>query len=374
MPEDGGTIRVFVVDDSFFFRRVLTKLLQEETGFQVVGDAKDGIEALEKIRSLRPDVVIMDVEMPRLNGLETLKRLLKEFPVPVIMFSAHTARGTQTALEALALGAVECLAKPSGSSTFGIVKMKEELCEKIKAAAHCALPALSPSPLQAVDIFASGRRFLERLGVKTRREEIPAVHLVGLASSTGGPKTLVELLSALKPSLPAAFLFVQHMSAGFTKALAVRLNRTGVLEVEEAVEGEVLLEGRGYVAPTGRHLQVDGVPGDYRVVFHDGPPRNGVKPAADVLFESLAAKAGARAAGIVLTGMGKDGAAGLSRLRQAGGWTAVQDEASCVVYGMPKAAFSRGAAVFQGTVFDIAQELHKWLEQPTTHPSRGKHG
>jgi len=342
-------IRVLIVDDSFFMRTVLSKLLAETGGIEIVGQARSGKDAIEKNISLEPDVVTLDVEMPEMNGLEALRRMMETRPVPIVMLSAHTETGAEIAVRALEMGAVECVGKPSGSVSVDIHRVMDELVSKISAAAR-SRPRLQGVPSVEFETIVpptppAGRR------------SQPADRIVAVASSTGGPKALNELVRCLPEELPAALLVVQHMSLGFTRALAKRLGLAGRLPVEEARLGEILMEGQVYVAPAGQHLLIEGQPGAYRVVLQDGPPRNGVKPAADVLMSSVAAVAGPKSVGIVLTGMGKDGMRGLDDMRKAGARTYAQDEASCVVYGMPKAAVESGAAEQQLTIPGIAEAV-----------------
>lgn len=357
MSEDPRPIRVLVVDDSFFMRTVLAKLLVDSGGLEIVGQARTGREAVEKNLALEPDVVTLDVEMPEMDGLEALQRIMSSRPVPVVMLSAHTREGTETALRALELGAVECVGKPSGSVSVDIHRVKDELVSKIRVAAASrpdAPGAFLPTPV-------SGQAPADP-GSNARRTSEPARRLLVVASSTGGPRALNELLSRLPDGFPAAVIVVQHMSIGFTQALARRLGRVTPLPVSEAREGETLLTGAVYVAPAGIHLVVEGEPGAFRVVFQDSPPRNGVKPAADLTLSSVASAAGRQAIGVVLTGMGKDGSKGLLDLRRAGGSTYAQDEASCVVYGMPKAAVECGAAAVQADIPRIVERILADLE------------
>lgn len=342
-------IRVLVVDDSFFMRTVLAKLLRQAGGLDVVGTAKNGREGVEKNLELLPDVVTLDVEMPEMDGLEALSRIMQTRPVPVVMLSAHTESGTETAIRALEKGAVECLAKPSGSVSIDIHKILGELTEKIRLAAK-SRPQRSPG---------EGRSLASRSG--TPAPTRTARRLVAVASSTGGPRALHEFVSLLPEDLPAAVVIVQHMSQGFTRALAKRLGEAGALPVTEALEGETLLDGRVYVAPTGRHLLVEGIPGSYHFTFSDAPPRNGVRPAADLLMSSVAGCAKKSAVGMVLTGMGKDGARGLLEMRNAGARTFAQEPGSCVVYGMPKAAVECGAVEDQATVAALTGSVIRHL-------------
>jgi len=341
------------VDDSFFMRTVLSKLLVESGGIEIVGQARTGREAVEKNLDLEPDVITMDVEMPEMDGLEALANIMGSRPVPVVMLSAHTGEGAETAVRALEMGAVDCVGKPSGSVSVDIHRVMAQLVGKIRVAAASRPEAAGTRPVPELSRDPGGV-FSER-----DRPNVPAHRIVAIAASTGGPRALNGLVSRLPADLPAAVVIVQHMSLGFTQALARRLGKATCLPVSEAQDGETLLSGRVYVAPAGIHLLIQGVPGAWRAAFSDAPPRNGVKPAADLTFSSVAESAGRNAVGVVLTGMGKDGAKGLLDMRNAGASTYAQDEASCVVYGMPKAAVEIGAA---GRQMPIPEIVDSFLE------------
>jgi two-component system chemotaxis response regulator CheB len=332
-------IRILVVDDSFFMRQVISRMLQEEMEFTVVGTARDGLEAIEKNKSLEPDVVTLDVEMPGLDGLGALDQMLRTRPVAVVMLSAHTGEGMGTAVQALERGAVECVGKPAGSVSFDLRKIQDELIEKIRAAARVPTILLRPDlniPLPA----ASPIKYSNRIP----SVQNPATFAVAVASSTGGPRALHELMARMPQNPKACFLFVQHMAIGFTAALAKRLNDSCPFPIKEAEDGELLMQGIGYVAPGGRHLVVVKGPSGFHVAFHEGPPRHGVKPSADYLLTAVSQTFGSYSIGVVLTGMGRDGSKGLLDMRQAGAHTYAQDESTSVVFGMPKAAIECGAA------------------------------
>ncbi len=356
-PESSNRrIRVLVVDDSFFMRQVVSRMIQENDDLEVVGTARGGKEAVEKNRELLPDVITLDVEMPGLDGLSALEQLFSTRPVAVVMLSAHTGPGAETAVRALELGAVDCVGKPSGSVSIDIRKVQDELVEKIRQAARVSKSlltargkeALSPKPPAPTP--SPARRC--------------ATGAVAIASSTGGPKALHSILARLPAHPNACLLFVQHMAAGFTEALARRLNETAPFPIKQAEAGEILLEGVGYLAPGGRHFAVETSPEGFRAVFQEGPPRLGVKPSADILLSSVARAFGPKALGVVLTGMGRDGAKGLLDMRTAGAETIAQDEATSVVFGMPKAAAECGAVKRVLSLERIASELRERLESP----------
>ncbi len=350
-------IRVLVVDDSFFMRKLIVEALEAPgSGIKVVETASDGLDALRKAKTCKPDVVTLDVEMPRLDGLETLARLMTESPIPVVMLSSHTGKGTDATLKALELGAVECVLKPAGIIPGSMRGVEKELIEKIRLASLCkprpGRIALGSSLAPAPQAPPTSRQ---------DRTSHSAQFLVCVAASTGGPRALNEFFSVIKHHPKTAFLVVQHISVGFTQALARRLGEAGSLDVTEAAKGERILGGRGYVAPAGKHLVVEGKSAEFTFQFSDLPPRLGVKPSADVLMTSVAKAAGAKCLGVVLTGMGRDGTLGLKDIRSAGGKTFAQNAESCVVYGMPKSAVEAGVVSRQLDLETMADEINSIL-------------
>ena len=362
MKNPDPPIRVLVVDDSFFMRQVVSRMIQENPDLEVVGTARDGGQAVEKNLELKPDVLTLDVEMPGLDGLGALERIFKSRPVAVVMLSAHTGTGMDTAVRALELGAVDCVGKPSGSLSLDIRKVQDELVENIRQAARIPRVLLGPRDPQAPP-----PRLPEKPSTRSRwpdpllENRSPAVFAVAVASSTGGPRMLHELLARMPSAPPSCFLLIQHMAAGFTTALARRLSDSSPFPIVEAGEGDLLRDGVGYVAPGGKHLVVESGPRGMRTAFRDGPPRLGVKPSGDLLLSSVANTFGPRAIGLVMTGMGRDGAQGLLDMRKAGASTLAQDEASCVVYGMPKAAVENGAAAQVLPPVGLADEIRRIL-------------
>ena len=333
----GAKIRVLVVDDSALMRRVIWGLLEEDPEIQVVGSAVDGLDAIEKVLQLKPEVVTLDVEMPRLDGLQTLGYLMSEQPVPCIMLSAYTPRGAETTLRALDYGAADFVQKPSGVVSLNLERVRDELLEKIKVAKGIDLkrlpfrPGSVPGPAPAVALTASkGPSPVDRGSA------------VAIGTSTGGPRALAALIPALPLGFPAPVLVVQHMSAGFTRSLAERLDRDSRLRVKEAVHGERLEAGIVYLAPGDWHMEVRRQGEAVYVALDQRPPVLGVRPCADQLFLSVAQAYQGKSVGVVLTGMGRDGAKGLKAMRAAGARTLAQDEASSVVYGMPRAAYAAG--------------------------------
>jgi two-component system chemotaxis response regulator CheB len=331
-------IRVLVVDDSAFMRTVITQMLAGAPDIEVVGQASDGKTGLTLARDLSPDVITLDVEMPILSGLEMLRVLMAHNPVPVIMLSSLTREGAEVTMEALALGAVDYLPKNLEGGPLGMRRIAPMLIEKVRAvgggATREALRAAGRTAAPAPPDTAPPPR------VRAPRDRFP---VVAIGSSTGGPTALCQLIPALPPDLPAAVLVVQHMPPGFTRALAMRLDRLSGLSVTEAEDGAPIQPGHVYVAPGGRHLTVGGDGPDLAVRLADTPVIP-MMPAVDVLFESLAGHCPERTVGVVLTGMGQDGLEGARALSRGGAVVLAQAEAGCVVYGMPKAVIDAGLA------------------------------
>ncbi len=331
--------RVLIVDDSAVVRQILSEILASDAGIEVVGTAADPLLAREKIKRLAPDVITLDVEMPRMDGLAFLENLMRLHPLPVVMISSLTERGADTTLQALALGAVDFVSKPKLDVARGLAGYAEEIIEKVKAAARSrvrplvrgAAPPKLTLPAMAASPVAPGAQFRT-----TDR-------LIALGASAGGTEALRVVLESLPADAPAVVM-TQHLPATFSTAFAERLDRHSAMAVREASDGEAVLPGHAYLPPGGRHLRVIRDGARWRCRIDDGPAVNRHKPAVDVLFQSVAQSAGANAIGAILTGMGDDGARGLLQMRQAGAPTLVQDEASSVVWGMPGAAFKLGAA------------------------------
>lgn len=344
--------RVLIVDDSAVVRQILSEILASDAGIEVVGTAADPLLAREKIKRLAPDVITLDVEMPRMDGLAFLENLMRLHPLPVVMISSLTERGADTTLQALALGAVDFVSKPKLDVARGLAGYAEEIIEKVKAAARSrvrplvrgAAPPKLTLPAMASSTVAPGAQFRT-----TDR-------LIALGASAGGTEALRVVLESLPADAPAVVM-TQHLPATFSTAFAERLDRHSAMAVREASDGEAVLPGHAYLPPGGRHLRVIRDGARWRCRIDDGPAVNRHKPAVDVLFQSVAQSAGANAIGAILTGMGDDGARGLLQMRQAGAPTLVQDEASSVVWGMPGAAFKLGAAEETVPLERIAERL-----------------
>ncbi|WP_159946492.1 protein-glutamate O-methylesterase CheB [Rhizobium sp. 18065] len=337
----GNPARVLVVDDSPTMRGLITAVLSQDPDVSVVGQAGDAMEARAAIKQLNPDVVTLDIEMPNMNGLEFLEKIMKLRPMPVIMVSTMTHRGAEATLAALEIGAFDCVAKPvpGDARPFG------ELAEKVKAAArsqhrHAPAPQLQSQTAAPVADFRVGRK------------------IVAIGSSTGGVEALIAVLQKFPRNCPPTVI-TQHMPPTFTKSFAERLNRLCAPVVEEATDGARLEIGKIYLAPGGeRHLQVSNASAPCcRLV--ERAPVNGHRPSVDVLFDSVAELAGRSAVGVILTGMGRDGASGLLKMRHAGARTIGQNEKTCVVYGMPRVAHELGAVEHQLPLGSIGEEILK---------------
>jgi two-component system chemotaxis response regulator CheB len=361
-------IRVLVTDDSVFMRQVVTRALESDARFEVVGAAASGAEALALCRTLAPDVVTMDFNMPGMNGAETTRALLRERPVPVVMLSAHTKEGAKETLLALSAGAIDFVAKPSGEVSAHLGEAKAELIEKLLAAVGANLgvlaaqPAASPPPPSQRAPRAEPHA-TRGAPLSSRRLSLTGgQRLVVIASSTGGPQALLRVLPKLELTDRAALIVVQHMPDGFTGALAEQLSDAAGYEVREARAGDLAGPGVALLAPGGVHLSLDRAG---RALLRADPPLHGVRPAADPTLISAAQSFGARAIGVVLTGMGKDGAKGLAAVKASGGHTLAQDKASSLVYGMPKAAIELGVVDTVSPLDRIAAVINRWLDAPT---------
>ncbi len=362
VPPKPNSVRVLVVDDSYFMRKMIQDMLADSDGsIMVLDTAQNGLEAVEKTKKLKPDVITLDVEMPQMNGLEALEKIMSERPTPVIMLSSHTGEGTDTTIRALELGAVDCLAKPAGRALEKMKEIQAELIEKIKTASTIRpRQRISVGPEPKLPVLPEKKGVPPRIEGPSRADK-PATFVVAIASSTGGPRALNELFSHLQRNPSVAYVIVQHISIGFTKALARRLGEVSCLSISQAEDQETLLGGHAYLAPGGAHLVLEGSLGRYRMAFNDSPPRLGVKPSADIMMASVAGIAAKNCVGVVLTGMGRDGTEGLKAIRAAGGRTFAQDAESCVVYGMPKSVVDAGLADRQLTLPKMAEEINALL-------------
>jgi len=324
-------VRVLVVDDSALMRKLIPQMLASDESIEVVGTAMDGTFCLKKIEELKPNVVTLDLEMPGMNGIDTLKEIMRRQPVPVIVFSSHSIEGATVTMKALGLGAFDFVTKPKDASAH-MVETSRELIAKVKAASECKL---KPRMLS---------------GKPPAPEKLPASNasptkVVAIGVSTGGPQALEYVLTQLPADFPGAVTIVQHMPDGFTDMFARRLDEVCPMRVKEAQSGDLLQAGRVLICPGSRHMKVKRLPLGDIAVLSDEPRVNGHRPSADVLLRSVADEFKANAVGVLMTGMGDDGAEGLGAIKKEGGMTVAQNEESCVVYGMPKAAIERGYAI-----------------------------
>lgn len=326
-------IRVLIIDDSAMVRKIFSEELAKDPEIEVVGTAPDPYIGRDKIVELKPDVVTLDIEMPRMDGLTFLEKLMKHYPLPVIIVSSLAKEGGDVAMRALELGAVEVMAKPGMAYSVG--DMSEQLKEKIKAVANINVKKLIDTPRPT---YSPVQKSKNKAMLRTTNK------IIAIGSSTGGTEALKEVLTRLPADMPP-IIIVQHMPQHFTKSFANRLNQLCELEVKEAENDEVLSPGKVLIAPGNQHLMLKRSGAMYYVQVKDGPLFFHQRPSVEVLFESVATYAGSNAIGVILTGMGKDGAKGLLDMKNAGAYTIAQDEASCVVFGMPKEAIALGAAM-----------------------------
>jgi two-component system chemotaxis response regulator CheB len=325
-------VRVLVVDDSALMRKLIPMILERDPDIEVVGTAMDGAFALRKIAELQPDIVTLDLEMPRMDGLETLRMIMKGAPLPVIVFSTHSKEGAYSTFKALALGAIDFVAKPRNAAAGNLEPVALQLAEKIKVAKRAGGRKTMPKPV--LEIPPSSK--------KRSRPAIPPNRIIAIGISTGGPNALQYLLTQFPADFPATFVVVQHMPEGFTDMFARRLDECCALDVHEAKSGDLLIAGRVLICPGNRHMMVRRMPRGEMVVLSDTPPINGHRPSADVLFHSVAQEFGLTSVGMIMTGMGEDGAEGIGAIKAAGGMTIAQSEETCVVGGMPRAAMTKG--------------------------------
>ncbi|MDF3917293.1 protein-glutamate methylesterase/protein-glutamine glutaminase [Salinicola salarius] len=337
-------IKVLCVDDSALIRDLMTKIIDAQPDMTVVATAPDPLVARDLIKKHNPDVLTLDVEMPRMDGLDFLERLMRLRPMPVLMVSSLTQRGSEITLRALELGAVDFVAKPEVGIRDGMLEYAGMIAEKIRAAAQAR-----PSRQGALAKPAAPRKVLKAPMLSSEK-------IIIIGASTGGTEAIRQVIEPLPANSPAV-LITQHMPGGFTRSFAERLDRLCRVTVKEAEDRERVLPGHVYIAPGDWHMRLTRSGANYVIALDDGPPVNRHRPSVDVLFQSAAACAGRNALGVILTGMGRDGAAGLLQMREAGAHTVAQDEASCVVFGMPKEAIALGGATEVIALNDIAGHL-----------------
>jgi two-component system, chemotaxis family, protein-glutamate methylesterase/glutaminase len=358
---------VLVVDDSALVRSLLTEIINRQPDMRCVGAASDPLVAREMIRELNPDVITLDVEMPRMDGLEFLSRLMRLRPMPVVMVSTLTEQGAEITLRALELGAVDFVAKPRIGVSSGLNELSGDIVDKIRVAACAQVRRHTAPPPSATPDFQSSR--IPQEAPRAPLPRLSTEKVICIGASTGGTEAIREVLVPMPADAPA-IVITQHMPAGFTTSFAARLNGLCRIRVEEARDGQRILPGHAYIAPGGHHLRIDRSGSNYVAVVEDTEPVNRHRPSVEVLFRSAARVLGPNALGVMLTGMGADGAQAMREMKDAGSYNFVQDEASCVVFGMPRMAIQHGAAHEVLPLTDIAPAL---LARLASNPSGVRH-
>lgn len=346
------SIRVLIVDDSATAREVLSNALKKDREIEIIGTAPDAYVARDKIVSLKPDVICLDVEMPRMDGITFLKKIMKYMPVPVLMVSSLTQKGASVTFDALEAGAIDYVAKPHQNIYDGIDDIEKELIAKVKMVASSNLKARISKRISSSELNIEKKYSLANTTNK----------IIAIGASTGGTVALTELIQGLPRDIPG-IVIVQHMPAGFTESFAKRLNEISKVEVSEAKDGDVISKGKVLIAPGDYHMVIRREGGQYRVKLGTGDKVSGHRPSVDVLFNSVSKYAASNAIGVLLTGMGSDGAKGLLQMRNSGAHTIGQDEKSCVVYGMPKVANDIGAVEVQVSLEKINEKIISLLNQ-----------
>ncbi|MGH9569119.1 MAG: protein-glutamate methylesterase/protein-glutamine glutaminase [Candidatus Angelobacter sp.] len=347
-----GKIRVLVVDDSAFMRKVLQGIISSDPQLEVCGEAKDGREAVEQSETLKPAVISMDINMPRMDGLQATELIMSQNPRPILIVSSESRDGAEVALKALQLGAIDFVAKPSGGIDLDMGSVRDEICRKLKMAAKVSVVRTATrSKLPEHNGAASVRPEPSRANTASPARGSGRFPLVVVASSTGGPATLMKFAPGFPEDFPGALILAQHMPGSFTSQFSSQLGEVCRMKVKEAEAGEIIVPGQIYVCPGTHHIRVSTTG---RIVLDDGPRISGYRPCADLLFESAAHYSGANTIGVVLTGMGNDGSKGVQAIKAAGGYTIAQDESSAVIFGMPQEAIKTGA-------IDVVQPVEQIL-------------
>lgn len=366
--------KLLIVDDSAFMRKLISDFFEGNSKVEVIGTARNGSDAIKKIKELRPNVVTMDIEMPIMNGLDALKEIMETCPVPVIMLSSTTKQGAEHTLQAMEYGAFDFVTKPSGTISLDLHKVKEELVHKVENAANVPIFKLrkTPGTNSAFDkpiINTILRKQEEKIGITQLNKQLKtnwnsnSKKIVLIGTSTGGPRALQNVITKLPSTINVPILIVQHMPPGFTKSLAERLNQLSNITVKEAEHGEVLQNGTAYIAPGGYHLKLRKVNSTFEIVLDNvEPPRSGHRPAVDVMFEEVSKYNDFDKIAVIMTGMGHDGSKGLISLKKSGNTIAIaESENSCIVFGMPKAAIETELVDEVVEVHQIAHTIMKYL-------------
>ncbi len=345
-------IKVLVIDDSALVRQTLQLIINDDPSLEVIATAQDPIVAVEKMKQLRPDVITLDIEMPRMDGITFLNKLMSQHPIPVVICSSLAGKGSLTHMKALEAGAIDIIVKPTVATRQFLEESKTLICDTIKAAAQAKPKLISKNkPQKKLNADAV---LTKKISTKAMAETTEKVIVIG--ASTGGTEAIREVLQSMPLGCPG-IVIVQHMPEGFTQSFANRLNSLCAINVKEAVHGDSVLPGQALIAPGNKHLLLKRSGAKYCVEIKDGPLVSRHRPSVDVLFRSAAKYGGRNIVATILTGMGDDGADGLLELRESGAWTCAQDEATSVVYGMPKEAFERGGAISQVPLHQIAAQL-----------------
>jgi two-component system chemotaxis response regulator CheB len=351
MLNESKRIKVLIVDDSAFARYTISKYICSDENIEIIGTSHDGYDAIKKVKSLRPDVVTMDIQMPHMDGLQALEKIMSDCPTPIIMLSSLTSEGAEATIKALELGAVDFFLKPSLIDSDNKELLFTELIKKIKSIArininrftNCYELIYKKESIGAVNF---------NLYIKTDHLDITKLIIIG--SSTGGPRSLYQIVPTIPSNIPAAILIVQHMPPKFTGTMAERLNELSAIEIKEAQTGDEIIEGRALIAPGGYHMTVGK---NKKILITEDKPRFGLRPAVDVTMESAVNVYGRLCTGVILTGMGHDGTEGASLIKAAGGTVIAQDEESCVVFGMPRSVIENGLANKVVPLREIVKEI-----------------
>ena len=366
MPETRRKIRVLIVDDSASVRMTLSEIIGSDPDLEVMATAADPYVAVERIRQEVPDVMFLDIELPRMDGITFLRKIMSQRPIPTVICSSMAEAGSDTFMQALEAGAVDVVTKPRVDTAEFLKESRMRICDAAKAAAHAKFRGVThkpPAPPIAVEAKLNADAILpphsEARAASVRAKQIDTDPIICIGASTGGTEALREVLEALPANSPA-ILIVQHMPEKFTNAFARRLNGLCTVEIKEAEDGDVLQPGRVLIAPGNQHMVLQRAGTRYTVQIVDGPHVSRHRPSVDVLFRSASQVAGRNAMGVILTGMGDDGARGLLEMRQAGSHTVAQDEESCIVFGMPKEAIQRGAAAKVVPLSRVANEINTY--------------
>lgn len=351
LRKNTGKIRVLVVDDSAFVRKTLSAIINSDDRCEVIATAKDGEEAIRDTAMLRPDVVMLDVELPKMDGITVLKHIMSQWPTPVVMVTAYSEYSGVSTIKCLEYGAVDIVSKPSGPISVDIDKVKYELLDKIKTASKANVKILRPA-------------VLEKVSFKPEKGYILSDKVVAIGCSTGGPRVLVEILPRLKPEFEAGIVIAQHMPGGFTRSMAERFNDVSEIIVKEAEDGDFVKKGEALIGPGGFNMVLKRDSKDNVVVKLARPQTEAkLSPSVNQLMESVASLYGRNSMGIVLTGMGTDGTEGLRAIKKCGGHTVAEDKSTCIVYGMPKSVCDAGVADKVLPAGEIAGEIMKWARR-----------